>query len=101
MIKLKILIAYIFSFLCILYMALLPANKYSWMQEMDSNIEQLPDDPSADQRLLFISVLAALVIIVQGLLLIRSKKGGSRIVPAAFIFAALGTLAFKIWVMWS
>jgi len=99
--KLKLFFAHLVSLLCILYMVLLPSNQYSWMQDLEPTMEALPEDPNAEQRLLFIGILFILVIIIQGLILFKTKKGESKAVPVALNLAALGTLIYKVWAIGS
>lgn len=79
--------------LAIFYM--LPLNKYSWMQEMDSSISTLPVDNSSGSRLIFATLVLAAIVLAQLVVLITSSQKRERLISAALIAVALAAWSIK------
>lgn len=67
---------------------ILPRNKYDWMQTMDSATTSLPIDQSADSRLIFTATVLLVIVLTQGLLVVKTSKKKEKILSLLFIFAA-------------
>lgn len=84
---LKLIVHVLFVFgLGILY--LLPRNKYDWMHAVEPSITNLPVDQSADSRLIFTATVLLVIVLTQGLLVVKASKRKEKILSLLLIFAA-------------
>lgn len=84
---LKLIVHVLFVFgLGIFYV--LPRNKYDWMHTVESAATNLPVDQSADSRLIFTATVLLVIVLTQGLLVVKASKKNEKVFSLLLIFAA-------------
>lgn len=69
----------------ILVCILLPRHAYDWMRELDPGMQQLPEDPLRDIRLLLTSVLLLLAASLHAVRMVAARGPGPRAKHAVLI----------------
>jgi hypothetical protein len=69
----------------------LPKNKYEWMAEEDPTAK-IPMDPSADERVLYVTLLLIGITIAQLVIVVAGKRTWVRILSGVLV-----TLALIVW----
>lgn len=79
------------DFVFIATYVLLPRHAYDWMRELDPAIQQVPEDPLRDTRLLLTSLLLLFSALLHGVRAVSVRGFRPRAVHATFIvlFVAL------------
>jgi hypothetical protein len=95
MVRLVKILAHLFTLLGMLVIIALPANKYSWMEGMEPSGGGLPVDQDVGSRAIFAFLFVLAIVIVQGVIALKSKKKFERLAAAAFIVLAALTWAIK------
>jgi hypothetical protein len=67
---------------------ILPRNKYDWMHTVDSATTNLPLDQSADSRLIFTATVLFVIVLSQGLLVVKTSKKREKMISLLLILAA-------------
>ncbi|MDA8447600.1 hypothetical protein [Paracidovorax valerianellae] len=80
----------------LLVMALLPGDKYGFMQEMDPSIPANAIENGTGNSTVAASAIFALVAIAQIAIAVKSSKPSGRVLPAVLILLGLALLALKI-----
>lgn len=68
---------------------ILPRNKYEWMEMVDPATANLPIDQSADSRLIFTGTVLLVMVLAQGLLIVKTSKKNEKMVSLLLIFIAV------------
>lgn len=68
---------------------ILPRNKYDWMQTVDPATAGLPVDQSADSRLIFTATVLLVMVLAQGLLIVKTSKKKEKMMSLLLIFIAV------------
>ncbi|WP_194724428.1 hypothetical protein [Noviherbaspirillum malthae] len=68
---------------------ILPRNKYDWMQTIDPATASLPVDQSADTRLIFTATVLLVMVLAQGLLIVKTSKKNEKMMSLLLIFIAV------------
>ena len=83
-------IAHIFCLVGVIFLFILPKNKYEWMRQMDSGLVTLPIDEGANSRFIVASLILAAVLVTQIWLIIKTKNKLQRLFPSIIILSATG-----------
>ena len=74
----------------LVFLIILPVNKYSWMQDMDPSIKV--EDPSGN-NLIFSLVILAIITLIEFLIFIRAAKS-ERVFSMSLVIVAVLILSF-------
>jgi hypothetical protein len=83
------IIAYFIYCLGLLLMAILPANKYEWMQEIDTEININAIQDTSGDIALFASLVLIISIVTQVILIILTRKVSEKIFNAFLIILSI------------
>jgi len=95
--KIGRVVAYVVYLTGLLLIALLPANKYEWMWEMDPDIPAGAVEDASGNSALFALLILIAVVAVQFILLIKAEKNLDKTVSVILILFALIVWGVKFW----
>ena len=83
-------ITHLFCLIGVIFLLILPKNKYEWMRQMDPGLVTLPIDEGANNRFMVASLILAAVLIAQIGLFIKAKSKWMRLFSIIIIISAMG-----------
>jgi hypothetical protein len=95
--RLSRLLVYSSSILGLLVLALLPGNKYAWMEEFDPDVSAQSMEGGAGNSAVIAGALLLFFVAVQAFFLITAEKKWKKIVSGMLILLALLTWLVKFW----
>jgi hypothetical protein len=88
-------LAHFTCFIGILFLYILPKNKYEWMLQMDSSLKELPKDEGESVRAIAALLILFYVVAVEVFIFVGAQGNKKRALPVILMLTAIAVWLFK------